>query len=163
MGKKEKKIEKKRIKSGWEYLAEITAKMMKALNHAIKVMKGKKVFIIGTTAYLDKMKEYQKKLYKRGVNAKIPKFDHDREDELAICEKNREGIEWADEVHIFWDQRSMGTIFDFGMAFALRKPIKIIYLEKKTFAGVMKKYEKICQKNKKNGIKKESRGKNEKK
>lgn len=61
-------------------------------------------------------------------------------DDYRICTYNRTIIEWADEVHIMWDQRSMGTIFDFGMAFALRKPIKIVYMEEKTFRGVMEKY-----------------------
>jgi len=35
----------------------------------------------------------------------------------------------------------LGSALDFGMAFALRKPVKVVYLEPKTFAGVMKKYE----------------------
>ena len=48
--------------------------------------------------------------------------------------------EKADEVHVIWDGRSVGTVFDFGMAFALRKPIKIVYIEPKTITGVMKLY-----------------------
>jgi len=102
-----------------------------------------KVVIIGSTQYVEKIKEHKKKLEKEDNDIRIPAFDdHEELDELGVCKYNRELIKWADEVHIIWDRRSMGTIFDFGMAFALEKPIKIIYLEPKTFEGVMKKYEK---------------------
>ncbi|MFA5891785.1 MAG: hypothetical protein WDA27_12675 [Actinomycetota bacterium] len=42
---------------------------------------------------------------------------------LEICKTNRRAIELADEVHIIWDGESMGSIFDLGVAFALRKKI----------------------------------------
>jgi len=94
-----------------------------------------KVVIVGSTQYVEKIKEHKKKLEGKGDTVRIPAFDDHKElDELGICNYNRELIKWA--------RRSMGTIFDFGMAFALEKPIKIIYLEPKTFEGVMKKYEK---------------------
>ena len=71
-----------------------------------------------------------------------PAFDHHEElDELGVCKYNRDTIEWADKIYIIWDQRSVGTVFDFGMVFMARKPIKIYYLEPKTMTGVMKKYE----------------------
>jgi len=106
-------------------------------------VKNKKIIIIGSTQYFDKIVEHQKKLEALGHIVLIPAFDDHKElDELGVCFHNRKKIKEADEVHVIWDQRSMGTIFDFGMAFALNKPIKIIYLEPKTFAGVMTKYEK---------------------
>ena len=102
-----------------------------------------KVVIIGSTQYVEKIKEHKKKLERKGDTVRIPAFDDHKElDELGVCKYNRKLIKWADEVHVIWDRRSMGTIFDFGMAFALEKPIRIIYLEPKTFEGVMKKYEK---------------------
>ena len=102
-----------------------------------------KIAIIGTTSYLEKMENHKRILLDSFGRhyIRLPRFDSDGLNELEICEKNREMIEWADEVHIFWDQRSMGTVFDFGMCFALRKPVKVIYLEPKTMAGVMKRYE----------------------
>lgn len=100
-----------------------------------------KIAIIGSTQYYGKMEEYAKKLRERGFEVRLPFFDFHNLTEFEICEKNRENIEWADEVHIFWDRRSLGTIFDFGMAFALRKPIKIVYLEEKTFENLMRQYE----------------------
>ena len=101
-----------------------------------------RIAIIGTTSYHGKMVTHLQELVGAGHEVKMPVFDHSPTDELAMCEQNRRIIEWADEAHIFWDQRSMGTIFDFGMCFALRKTIKIIYMEPKTFRGVMEKYEK---------------------
>jgi hypothetical protein len=61
--------------------------------------------------------------------------------ELEVCSYNRSKIEWADQIHVFWDARSIGTIFDLGMSFAFRKPIQIIYLNKKTFTNFLEQYE----------------------
>lgn len=106
-----------------------------------------KVTIIGSTQYQDKIREHAQKLRKEGHTVFIPAFDdHPELDELGVCEYNLALIEKSDEVHIVWDQRSYGTVFDFGMSFALRKPIRIIYLEPKTMAGVMRKYERKHQK-----------------
>ena len=115
-----------------------------------------KIVIIGSTQYLNKILKHKKKLEKLGHEVMIPAFDdHSELDELGICEHNRDLIKQADRVDIIWDRRSMGTIFDFGQAFALEKPVKIIFLEPKTFWGTMKKYERKMRKLKtgnKNGI-----------
>ena len=101
-----------------------------------------KIGVIGTTSYQAKMQTHKEHLESNGHECAVPAFDSKPNfNELQICQFNRNIIEWADEIHIFWDQRSMGTIFDLGMAFALRKPIKVVYLERKTFANVMKLYE----------------------
>ena len=100
-----------------------------------------KVAIIGTTAYKDHMLEHKLQLAQLGHDAKIPAFDDLKcEDEVEICDYNKSIIEWSDEVHIFWDSRSIGTLFDFGMCFALNKPIVIKYIERKTFPNVMRQY-----------------------
>ena len=101
-----------------------------------------KITIIGSTSYQSKMKLHKERMKNKGHEVKIPAFDSRPDlDDLGVCIYNRSLIEWADEIHMFWDQRSIGTIFDFGMAFMLRKPLKIIYLEAKTFRGTMEKYE----------------------
>jgi nucleoside 2-deoxyribosyltransferase len=46
---------------------------------------------------------------------------------FRICCKNRDAIKSADVVHIIWDGKSQGSLFDLGMAFAFGK--KIIPLE----------------------------------
>ena len=100
------------------------------------------VVMIGSTQYRDKMLAHQQELENEGYKVSMPSFDDaSGMDELDICKRNRMLIEESDEVHLFWDGRSVGTVLDFGMAFALRKVVKIIYLEPKTIAGVMRKYE----------------------
>ena len=37
---------------------------------------------------------------------------------MSICGYNREKMFWADEIHIWYDKNSMGSIFDIGMFFA---------------------------------------------
>ena len=103
-----------------------------------------KVTIIGSAQLIERMFLHEDKLLSTegDVEVRMPIFDSDRQySELEMIEQNRANIEWADEVHMLWDRRSTGTIFDFGMCFALRKPLKIVYLEEKTFEGIMKQYE----------------------
>lgn len=101
-----------------------------------------KITIIGTTSYYNKMVLHAAMLEANGHEVRLPAFDdHPELTEMGICDHNLELIKWADEVHVFWDQRSMGTIFDFGCCFALRKPIHIAFMEPKTFCKVMEQYE----------------------
>ena len=103
-----------------------------------------KVTIIGSSQYREKFLDHKKELEKKGHKVTIPAFDdHPEFDELDVCMYNRDAIAWADRVDIIWDQRSLGTVFDFGMVFMAEKPIKIIYIEPKTFRGVMEKYEEM--------------------
>ena len=101
-----------------------------------------KIAIIGSTQYSRKMTQYAESIQNNATEIRLPVFDHDKSTELEIFNANCENIKWADRVDIFWDQRSMGTIFDFGMAFALHKPIHIEYMEPQTFANGMGAYEK---------------------
>lgn len=102
-----------------------------------------KITLIGSTQYIGKFMLYKQKLELEGHNVKIPAFDMEPNlDAYGVCEYNRKLIEWADEVHTIWDNRSTGTIFDFGMVFAMRKPFKIAYMETKTFQSLMEVYEK---------------------
>jgi hypothetical protein len=47
-------------------------------------------------------------------------------DGLSICTAHRDAMRIADEAHVWWDPNSVGSHFDFGMAFALGVPLKII-------------------------------------
>jgi hypothetical protein len=103
-----------------------------------------KITIIGSSQYKQRFLDHKKELECQGHEVRIPAFDdHPEFDELDVCNYNKEAIKWASRIDIIWDQRSIGTIFDFGMAFALDKIIKIIYIEPKTICGVMEKYEKL--------------------
>ena len=103
-----------------------------------------KITIIGTTSYKEKMLAHKTALEVLSHEAhevRIPAFDdHPDLDDLGVCKYNLDLIRDADEIHIFWDQRSVGTVFDFGMCFALKKKVRVIYMEQKTFRGVMEKY-----------------------
>jgi len=100
-----------------------------------------RITIIGSTQYRDRIERHAEELRAKGHEVRIPAFDdHPQFDELQMCEYNRSCIEWADEVHMIWDARSIGTVFDMGMVFALRKPLKIVYIEPKTLVNVFRKY-----------------------
>lgn len=101
-----------------------------------------KIAIIGSTQYKEKFLEHKKKLEEKGHEVRIPAFDdHPNLDSLGVCKYNREIIRWAHRVDIIWDQRSFGTCFDFGMVFMAEKPIRIVYIEEKTFKKVMESYQ----------------------
>ena len=70
--------------------------------------------------------DYIKKKENEGNTVYYPARDTDQTDPIgfAICDENFKGMRDADEVHIFWDEKSSGSLFDLGMAFALRKPLK---------------------------------------
>lgn len=71
---------------------------------------------------------YALNLVRAGHMVHWPLRDTDQNDSvgLRICQDNRQAIEDADEVHIWWNKKSQGSIFDLGMAFALRKKIVLV-------------------------------------
>ena len=48
------------------------------------------------------------------------------QDSLKICEDNRFAMEHSDEVHIWYEPTSQGSLFDIGMAFIFGKPLFIV-------------------------------------
>ncbi len=100
-----------------------------------------KITIIGSTSYQHRMRMHEKSLIQEGNEVSLPAFDNfEGMNELQVCTYNRSKIEWADEIHVIWDARSYGTIFDLGMCFALRKKVKIIYTNTKTFPNFLHQY-----------------------
>ena len=98
------------------------------------------ILIIGSTEYRSRMNDHAGKLEEQGHTVLIPEFDDGNLDSLGIVTNNRELIRMADEIHMFWNGRSQGTWCDFCMAFALEKPIKLVYLEEKSFRKTVKEY-----------------------
>ena len=47
-------------------------------------------------------------------------------DSLKICEDNRFAMEHSDEVHVWYEPTSQGSVFDIGMAFVMRKPVFLV-------------------------------------
>lgn len=93
-------------------------------------MKKKKVFIICPVRKPDKetkrkIRQYVKKLEKQGCQVHWPSRDTDQKDPvgLQICKTNSQAILEADEVHIWFDPTSKGSVFDFGVYFALTQII----------------------------------------
>jgi len=107
-----------------------------------------KIAIMGSTQYLEKMLALRYSLEKEGHETRLPTLDHRTPEvtELMIMEANRAKIEWADMVYFVWDQRSPGAFGDFCMAFALRKSIRLAYIEPKIIANFMRQYEVECLK-----------------
>jgi nucleoside 2-deoxyribosyltransferase len=99
------------------------------------------VTFIGSTAYRAMMENEKRLLEAAGHMVRMPAFDDFAGDELAICRRNFEAVEWADEVYMFWDGRSPGTVLDLGMVFALHKPLRVGFLNKKTLANFVRQYE----------------------
>ena len=77
---------------------------------------------LSETKYIEK---YISKLEKKGYKVHYPPRDTNQIDSigLRICSDNCEAIRKSDEIHIYWNEKSTGSLFDFGMAFMLKKPI----------------------------------------
>lgn len=100
-----------------------------------------KIAIIGTTAYRHNLMQNAKKsLECAGHEVRLPTFDGGAENELELMQRNLDLIRWADEVHVFWDGRSTGTLMDIAMAFALDKPLELIHIEPMSMRGFVKQY-----------------------
>ena len=73
-------------------------------------------------------------LEKDGWEVHWPHRDTNQDDPvgLRICGDNRAAIEEAEAVHIVWDGKSQGSLFDLGMTFSLGKKIVPIELPEAT-------------------------------
>ena len=70
---------------------------------------------------LEALRSYVNKLESEGVEVYWPYRDTDQTDPhgWTICSHNRSAILDANEIHIWYDKTSSGSIFDAGMVFAL--------------------------------------------
>lgn len=98
-----------------------------------------KIFIIcpvrsQTEVEKEKLNEYILNLEEHGHTIYYPPRNTDQNDSigLRICIDNREAIASSDEIHIFYNGNSQGSLFDFGMAFAMKKRIHLINSVKPT-------------------------------
>ena len=96
---------------------------------------------------------YVADLEKAGHKAHWPARGDTNQDDpvgLRICNDNLSAIKYADEIHIWWNKKSSGSLFDFGMAFALGKRIVLInpdlvwkIIEEENRKGVIKSFNKV--------------------
>jgi nucleoside 2-deoxyribosyltransferase len=79
----------------------------------------------------------------QGFDVHWPPRDTNQSDDvgLRICRDNMKAIADADVVHVIWDGKSQGCLFDLGVAFALKKKIEIMLIpaltEGKSFQNMM--------------------------
>ena len=90
-----------------------------------------KIFVICTVRLGEssKARGYVEKMESEGHIVHYPPRDTNQVDDTGgwkICNQNMLAIKEADEVHIFYDARSQGILFDLGVSFALKKRIKLI-------------------------------------
>jgi hypothetical protein len=125
----------------------------------------KKVFIIcpvrDATPDVDKMiREYIKELEGKNYEVHYPPRDTNQNDPIGIniCTQNMQAVMNADEVHIYWTDYSKGSLFDLGMTFMARKPLKIINRDeveetdgKKSFNNVLRELDRRYESNKHSG------------
>jgi len=69
---------------------------------------------------------YVNDLESQGNNVHLPHRDTNQEASgIEICSQNKEAIKKADEIHVFYSNKSEGTLFDLGVAFAMNKKIRV--------------------------------------
>lgn len=89
------------------------------------------IFVICTVRLgeSNKAREYVEKMESEGHIVHYPPRDTNQVDDTGgwkICNQNMLAIKEADEVHVFYDARSQGILFDLGISFSLKKKIKLI-------------------------------------
>ena len=75
------------------------------------------------------IKNYKKIMSLHNYDVHAPYYDTIQEDKFAgyaICRDNAEAIGRSEEVAVLYDQKSYGSVFDLGVAYALRKPIVLL-------------------------------------
>ncbi len=100
-----------------------------------------KIAVIGSSQYMGRMRNYKMLREVNGKNeVRLPLLDGDATTELELVKGNLKNIWWCDQVHLFWDGRSPGTLLEIGMTIALEKPLFIKHLEEKSLTNLMKQY-----------------------
>jgi len=90
----------------------------------------RKIYIAHSLGYSERVLHYVKFLESLGHLVYFPMRDTKQEGTTPrdVLRQNLAGIIWADEVHVIWNGKSYGTIFDLGNTYALGKPIRIIHV-----------------------------------
>lgn len=95
---------------------------------------------------MEETEKIVERLEREGWRVHWPPRDTEQVDDTGyrICQDNKRAILAADAVHIVWDGKSQGCLFDLGMAFALGKKVIPIHLpeptEGKSFQNMVMKW-----------------------
>ena len=106
-----------------------------------------------TTEQKSKMEEYIQSVKEQGKTIYYPATDTNQNDHIGfrICSDNKNALLNSKEVHIFWDAKSTGSLFDLGMAFAINKELSVINFDEvestegKSFSNMIKEWHKNRQ------------------
>jgi hypothetical protein len=99
----------------------------------------KKVFVICPVRNVSEqtkkaIRDYVLKLEQGGALVHWPSRDTDQDDPIGIniCQENREAIYMSNEIHIWFDSSSEGSLFDTGMTFAFLRNLdkKIVLINR---------------------------------
>ena len=97
------------------------------------IERNKRIFMIcpvrGITEEEKKfLQRYIARLEKQGFTVHYPPRDTDQNDPIGtyICTQNREAILNSGAIHIYWNPKSQGSTFDFGMAFMAGRRIVVV-------------------------------------
>jgi nucleoside 2-deoxyribosyltransferase len=99
-----------------------------------------------TPEQIKEIQEYVSILETQGEKVHFPPRDADQNDPtggINICKTHLKAMVDCDVVDIFWDCNSTGSHFDLGMAWALKKKIKLVKTYNADHTG--KSYLKIIQ------------------
>ena len=92
---------------------------------------NKQIYIIcpvrlATWEQKERINEHVFFLESEGHKVCLPYRDVQQTTPVEIVERERTEIMSCDEVHVFWDNNSIGSHVDLGMAIGLKKDIKLI-------------------------------------
>ncbi len=96
----------------------------------------KKVYLICPVRNADvtekkQLDDYVDNLEAKGISVHYPPRDVDQTDDgigYGISDAHRKAMIECDEIHVFWNGKSIGSHFDLGMAFMLQKFKKIKFV-----------------------------------
>ena len=97
--------------------------------------KNKKFLISPVRLATEKETEWLESLAHQ-ANIHVPKFHTNQVDPLCgynICKQNGKAIAVSEEVQIYYNQTSTGSVFDIGMAYAMHKPLVLLNGDAITF------------------------------
>lgn len=82
------------------------------------------------------IEDFVEEKYNEGCIIHAPHL-HTRQEDLfggyAICKQNAEAVASSEEVDIYYDQTSTGSVFDLGVSYALHKPLIVLNSEEIEF------------------------------
>ena len=113
-----------------ENIKRVGVKLNKITNNPI----DKKIFLIcpvrnATQEQRNWIEKFVVQKYNEGYLIHAPHL-HTRQLDLfggyAICKQNAEAVATSQEIDIYYDQSSAGSVFDLGVAYALHKPLIIL-------------------------------------